>query len=184
MRKADVVLTVLAVVALVATAVAGLSGDRWTGERTYRFESQSVLLPPSELSPAGGAGARFNWTVPDNSTSANLTVSLYYSGQAFRGGNAIVSIRVTTPDGRDQPPVTQSWVIPQGSTSEEMTLNASAMWDQVPETLRDTSDEGHGRMWTKPLQVLVTVEEPSDVPLANYGFTASVTGSLDVYRAA
>lgn len=184
MRKADVVLAVLAVVALAATAVAGVSGDRWTGERTYRFESRQTLLPPSELSPAGGAGARFNWTVPDNATSADLNVTLYYSGQAFRGGNAIVSVRVTTPDGRNHPPVTQSWAIPQGATSGEMALNTSAVWDHMPETLRDTSAEGHGRVWTKPLQVFVTVEEPSDVPLANYGFTATVTGSLNVYRAA
>ncbi|MHB1260983.1 MAG: hypothetical protein ACYC2H_04625 [Thermoplasmatota archaeon] len=184
MRKADLVLAVLAVVAVAATAVAGLSGDRWTGERTYRFESHQESLPPSELSPAGGAGARFNWTVPDNATSANLTITLYYNGQAFRGGNAIVSVRITTPDGENQPPVTQSWVIPQGSTGEEMTLNASAVWDHMPRTLRDTSGHSHARTWTKPLVVLVTVEQPSDVPLANYEFTASVSGSVTVFRAA
>ena len=136
------------------------------------------------VSPAGGAGARFNWTVPDNATSANLTLTLYYSGQAFRGGNAIVSVRITTPDGNNAPPLTQSWAIPQGSTGEEMTLNASAVWARLPETLRDTSADGHARIWAKPLVVWVTVEQPSDVPLANYDFTATVSGFLTVFRTA
>lgn len=184
MRKADVVLAVLAVAAVAATAVTGLSGDRWTGERTYRFESQQGLLPPSELLPAGGAGAHFNWTLPDNSTSANLAVTLYFNGQAFRGGNAIVSVRITGPDGRNAPPVTRSWTIPQGSTAEQATVNATVSWDSMPETLRDTSASGHSRTWTTPLQVAVTVEPPSDVPLASYDFTATVSGSITVYRAA
>jgi hypothetical protein len=183
-RKADVILGILVVVALVATAVAGLSGDRWTGERTLSFAESSQPLPPSELVPASGAGASFNWTVPDNATSANLTVMLYYSGQAFRGGTAIVSLRLTTPDGQSVPTVTRSWIIPQGATSGEMTVDVGAVWDEAPETFRDTTDEGHQRAWSRPLELVVVVERPSDVPLATYGFEASVTGTLSVFASA
>jgi hypothetical protein len=181
MRKADIVLAVLAAAAVVATAVAELSGDRWTEERTLRFTSQAQPLSPSALAPAGGAGASFNWTVPDNATSANLTVSLYFEGQALRGGSATVSVRVTTPSGDSEPPVTQAWVIPQGATSLEMTLNATAMWDEMPASFRDTTAAGHGRSWSRPLVVAIVVERPSDLPLAQYGFTAQVSGTVSVF---
>jgi hypothetical protein len=178
MRKADVVLAVLAVLALVATAVGGLSGDRWTQERTLRFASHVQPLAPSELQPAGGAGARFNWTLPDNATSANLTVSLYYTGQAVRGGSATVTVRVTAPTGEGQPPITSSWTIAQGATAAETTLTVDATWAKMPGDLRDTTEDGHARVWDRPLEVLVLVEQPSDLPLARYSFTAQVSGTV------
>ncbi|MEA3135834.1 MAG: hypothetical protein QOJ26_1682 [Thermoplasmata archaeon] len=183
MRKADLVLAVIAVVAVAATAVAGLSGDRWTHERTLRFASHQSDLSPTDLQPANGAGAHFNWTIPDNATATNLTVTLYFSGQAIRGGSATVSVRMTTPDGKGQPPVTQSWAIPQGSTTGQTTLNVSAMWAMMPSEFRDTTSEGHERHWTKPLEVVVLVEQPSDVPLARYAFTASALGTVSTYAA-
>jgi hypothetical protein len=183
-RKADVVLAILAVVALAATAVAGLSGDRWTGERTLRFATHDVALAPSPLEDVGGAGASFNWTVPDNATAANLTISLYFQGQAFRGGSATVSVRIVAPTGENEPPVTQSWVIPQGATSGEMSLTAFSMWDEAPESFRDTTSEGHGRSWSRPLEVLLTIGAPSDVPLAQYSFTAQVSGTVSVFAQA
>ena len=178
MRKADVVLAVLVVLAVAATAVGGLSGDRWTQERTLHFASHAQPLAPSGLEPAGGAGARFNWTLPDNATSANLTVSLYFSGQAVRGGSATVSVRVTAPTGEGQPPVTSSWTIAQGATGAETTLMVNATWAWMPGTMRDTTDEGHARVWDRPLEVLVLVEPPSDLPLAQYSFTAQVSGTV------
>lgn len=184
MRKADVVLAVLIVAAVVATAVAGLSGDRWTHERTLHFTSAPQALPPSALVAASGAGAHFNWTVPDNATSANLTVSLYFEGQALRGGSATVSVRITRPDGDGEPPVVVSWAIPQGATSAETTVNASAMWDTMPDSFRDTTGEGHGRTWSRPLEVAVLVERPGDLPLAQYAFTAQVSGTVAVFAQA
>ena len=183
-RKSDVVLAILAVLAVAATAVGGLSGDRWTGERTLRFASHSQSLPPSELAPAGGGGASFNWTLPANATSANLTVSLYYNGQAVRGGSATVTVRVTPPTGKGDPPVTTSWTIAQGATSAETTLTVESTWDEMPSKLRDTTDQGHSRAWTEPLEVVVTVEPPSDLPLAQYSFTAQVSGPVTVFAKA
>lgn len=184
MRKADVVLAVLVVLAVVATAVGGLGGDRWTNERTLRFASHAETLPPSALEPAGGAGASFNWTMPDNATSANLTVSLYFTGQAVRGGSATVTVRITAPTGKGEPPVTSSWTIPQGATSGETTLTVEAFWDEMPAELRDTTDEGHGRTWPEPLEVLVLVERPADLPLAQYAFTAQASGTIRVFAQA
>lgn len=184
MRKADLVLAILVVAAVAATAVGGLSGDRWTEERTLHFSSHAEALAPQGSIPATGAGARFNWTLPDNATAANLTIALSYSGQAIRGGTATVSVRVTTPDGQGQPPVTQSWTIPQGSTSAEATVNLTAVWAETPMALRDTTDEGHALMWGRPLEVLVTVDRPGDLPLAQFTATASASGTVLVFRAA
>jgi hypothetical protein len=183
MRKADLVLAILVVAAVAATAVGGLSGDRWTDERTLRFSSQEVPLPSQGPTSAGGAGARFNWTVPDNATAANLTIALSFTGQSIRGGTATVSVRVTTPDGKGQPPVTQSWTVPQGSTSGQTVVNVTAIWAQAPTTLRDTTDEGHALAWSRPLEVLVTVDRPADLPLAQFAATATASGTLVVFRA-
>ena len=184
MRKADVVLAVLVVLAVVATAVGGLSGDRWTDERTLHFASHQETLAAQGPSPAGGAGARFNWTAADNATSANLTVSLAFTGQALRGGTATVSIRVTSPDGHAQPPIVHSWAIEQGATSGTTTLNVSASWANQPDTLRDTTDDGHAFVWSQPLVVAIVVERPADLPLAQFAFTASVSGTLTTFAAA
>ncbi|HUR24971.1 MAG TPA: hypothetical protein VM327_03025 [Candidatus Thermoplasmatota archaeon] len=184
MRKADLVLASLVVLALAATAVGGLSGDRWTGERTLTFTSHSEDLPASETMAAGPGGARFNWTLPDNATEANLTVSLHFSGQALRGGSATVSVRVTAPTGNGQPPATSSWTIPQGATEADTTLTVEAAWARTPGRLRDTTARGHGLTWTMPLEVVVLVEQPSDLPLAQYAFTAQVSGTVTVFAKA
>jgi hypothetical protein len=182
-RKADIVLAVLVVAAVVATAVGGLSGDRWTDERTLRFATHEEPLSVLGPQPAGGAGARFEWPLPANATAANLTFELAFSGQAFSGGSATVSVRITTPDGRSQPPVTRSWTIPQGATSAATTVNATVAWDEAPESFRDTTDEGHARLWTRPLVVVVVVERPADVALGQYAFTATASGTLFVFAA-
>jgi hypothetical protein len=184
MRKADLVLAILAVAALAATAVGGLSGDRWTDERTLHFSSHEQSLPEQGPTPASGAGARFNWTAPDNATATNLTIALSYSGQAIRGGTATVSVRVTTPDGQGQPPVTQSWTIAQGSTSGQITVNLTAVWAEAPLKLRDTTSEGHSFVWDRPLEVLVTVDRPADLPLAQFTATATASGTVWVFQAA
>jgi hypothetical protein len=183
MRKADVGLAVLVVLAVAATAVGGLSGDRWTGERTLHFASHEQPLAPSALESVG-AGAHFNWTLPDNATAANLTVSLYFDGQAMRGGSATVSVRITAPTGEGEPPVTLAWAIPQGATTAETTVTAASWWAEAPAALRDTTDEGHARAWSEPLKVVVTVEPPSDLPLAQYSFTAQVSGTVTVFAKA
>lgn len=182
-RKSDVVVAVLAVLAVVATAVGGLSGDRWTDERTLRFASHEQPLPPVGA-PATSGGGLLNWTVPDNATSANVTVTVAFSGQAVRGGTATVSLRLTAPDGTVQPPVTAAFPIPQGATSAQVVLNASAFWDSQPNALRDTTSGGHARPWDRPLEALVVVQPPSDLPVARYSFTASGTGTVAYYTAA
>jgi hypothetical protein len=182
-RKSDAVVAALAVLAVVATAVGGLSGDRWTEERTLRFAGHQQPLPPAGAS-AGPGGGLLNWTVPDNATSANVTVTVDFSGQAVRGGTATVSLRLTAPDGTPQPPATKAFPIPQGATSAQVVLNASAVWDSQPNHLRDTRSGGHTRSWDRPLQALVIVQAPSDLPVARYSFTASGTGTVSFYTMA
>jgi hypothetical protein len=182
-RKSDVVLAVLALLALAATAVGGLSGDRWTDERTLRFAAHTAPLPPAGA-PASAGGGLLNWTVPHNATSANLTVTVAFSGQAVRGGTATVSLRITAPDGTAEPPVTQAWAIPQGATSAQVVVNASSAWTLMPTTLRDTQSGGHALEWSQPLQVLVVVQPPNDLPVARYSFTASGVGTVAYYTAA
>lgn len=185
MRKADLVLAILVVLAVVATVVAGLRGDSWTDERTLRFASHSQELAAQGPAPAGGAGASFNWTLPDNATMANLTVKVSFAGQAVRGGMATVSVRLALPDGTSPAPITKSMPIAQGATSGDLTLSAEAMWDETPDHLRDTTNAGHTHSWSTPLQVTITVESPpGDLPVARYGFTAQASGTLDVFAAA
>jgi hypothetical protein len=181
-RKADAALAVLLLLAAAATAVGGLSGDRWTDERTLHFAARAAPLPPAGAQ-AGAGGGLLNWTVPDNATSATLAVTVDFSGQAVRGGMATVSVRVTAPDGSVQPPVTAAFPIPQGATSAQVVLNASAAWDERPATLRDTQSSGHAQHWTAPLQALVVVQAPSDLPMARYSFTATGSGSVSYYVA-
>lgn len=182
MRKADVVLAVLVAVALAATAVAAWRGDSWAGERTLQFSSHAEPLATLGPSAATGAGASFNWTVPDNATAANLTIQVTFAGQGVRGGFATVSVRITMPDGRDAAPVTKAMPIAQGGTSGSLALGENVTWSQAPRALRDTTTVGHGLHWQEPLRVTVTVEPPAgDVPLARYGFTATVSGSTTVY---
>lgn len=185
MRKSDLVLAILAVVAVLATAVAGLRGDSWTHERTVHFASHAEELPAKGPTPASGAGAAFNWTLPDNSTAANLTIKVAFSGQAVRGGTATISVRIVTPDGKAVAPITRPMPIAQAATTGELTLNATAMWAETPGDLRDTTATGHSRTWPMPLRVQVTVEAPpGDLPAARYGFTAQVSGTLDVFAKA
>lgn len=183
MRKADIVLIVLAALAIWATLAGALGGDRWTDERTVRFATTEVLLGSVGPAPADGAGAHLNWTVPVNSTSATFVVLLTFEGQAVTGGNAIISLRVTTPDGKVQPAITQTWAIPQGATTGSIEVNATATWHDVPATLRDTTSSAHGVMWGRPLELLVVVEAPSDLPLASYSFAAGARASATTYAA-
>lgn len=185
MRKADAVLTALALVAVAATAAGAWRGASWTDERTLHFASHAEPLAAGAPTPATGAGAFFNWTVPDNSTAANLTVKVTFTGQALRGGVATVSLRLATPDGASQPPATKPLPIGQGATSAGLTVPLNATWEAMPSELRDTTDLGHGRSWPHALSLSVTVEAPpGDLPLARYGFQASVEGTVLVYKQA
>jgi hypothetical protein len=182
-RKSDVAVAALAVLAAAATAVGGLSGDRWTEERTLRFAEHAQPLPPAGA-PAGPGGGLLDWTVPENATSASVDVTVAFSGQAARGGAATVTLRVTAPDGTVRPDVTRAFPIPQGATSAQVALNASVEWAQAPGDLRDTRSGGHALQWTRPLEVLVLVQGPSDLPVARYSYTASGTGTVAYYAAA
>lgn len=184
MRKADIVLIVLAVLAVWATLAGALGGDRWTDERTVRFTTSEAPLGPVGPASADGGGARLNWTLPANATSAELVVLVTFEGQAVRGGMATVTLRITGPDGKALPAVTQAWAIPQGATTASVELNTTALWREVPETLRDTTSSTHGVTWTRPLELLVLVEPPADVPLASYSFSAGARATATTYAAA
>lgn len=185
MRKADIVILVLAVLAATATLVGALSGDRWTDERVVRFEWRTdTPLAAQGPDAVPASGLRYNWTAPANSTAATFTVDLAFSGQAVRGGTATVSLRVTSPDGTVHPPVTQAWAIGQGSTSAQTQVNATIEWARVPGAQRDTTSNAHGLQWDRPIEIQITVQPPSDVPLASYSFEATAAGVMTTYWAA
>jgi hypothetical protein len=173
-RKVDVVLVALGVVAAVATTVAIAKSDDWTGERTYTFSSSSdTVLPDQGPIPAGSAPARFEWVVPDNATGILATIAVNYQAQAVQGGQAIVRISGTAPDGSSLPVVT--WTLPVSGTSGTQAQAYNASWQETPRDVRDTR-QPDGMHWEGPLVVLVTVERPADVPLASYSFTAQAGG--------
>ena len=180
MRKADVVLVALGVVAAVATATGYAKSDDWTGERTYTFTATDVAVPAQGPVPAGSAPARFEWPTPANATGAALEIRVSATGQAVRGGVAIIRVSGVAPDGTNLAPETHTMTIAQGSTSNEIGFTFNATWAETPGRVRDTQ-EPEGMAWEKPLVVTVTVERPSDLPAATYAFTASANGTFAAY---
>lgn len=180
MAKPDLVLLALAAVAVVATTVGALKSDDWTGERTYRFGETQQPLPPQEAQPAGSAPARFEVPVPPNGTGLRATVQVDFTGQAVQGGTAVVRIGGTGPDGKPLPTLTRTLAIEQGATSGGASFAYNATWLDVPGAVRDTRVPA-GTAWERPLVLLVTVERPSDAPLAGYAFTAGLAGSFTRY---
>lgn len=182
MRKVDVLLVALGVVAAVATTVAIAKSDDWTGERTYTVRATDVALAAQGPVPAGSAPARFEWPAAANATSATLAVEVAFTGQAVRGGVAVVRIGGVAPDGTNLAPVTFHLPIGQGATASGATIPFNATWAEVPGKVRDTRVPD-GVQWGKPLVVTVTVEQPSDLPAATYAFTASASGAFAAYAA-
>lgn len=179
-RKVDVVLVALGVVVAVATAVGVAKSDDWTGERTYTFTATEVALPAQGPVPAGSAPARFEWPAPANATGATLEVRVSATGQAVRGGVAIIRVGGVAPDGTNLPPETHTMAIGQGSTANDIGFSYNVTWAEAPDRVRDTQVPG-ARAWDGPLVVTVTVERPSDLPAATYSFTAAANGTFAAY---
>lgn len=180
MRKVDVVLVALGVVAAVATTVAIAKSDDWTGERTYTFTVTDHAAPAQGPVPAGSAPARFEWAAPANATGATLDIRVSATGQAVRGGVAIIRVSGVAPDGSNLPPETHTMAIGQGSTSNDIGFRFNTTWAETPDRVRDTQEPA-GMAWEKPLVVTVTVERPADLPAATYAFTASANGTFATY---
>lgn len=180
MARPDLVLFALAAAALIGTTVGALKSDDWTGERTYRFHGTLEAMPAQEARPAGSAPARFEIAVPLNGTGAIATVDVAFAGQSVQGGTAVVRIGGTAPDGSPLPTVTRTLAIGQGATSASGSFAYNATWMQEPGDVRDTRRPA-GQAWPQPLVLLVTVERPSDAPVANYAFTAALAGSFTTY---
>jgi hypothetical protein len=183
-RKSDLVVLVLAVLAVTATLVGALSGDRWTDERTVRFAAGSADLPAQGPEDLVASQVDFNWTLPANATSGRFVVDLEFTGQAIRGGAATVTLRVTGPDGKALAPQTASWSIPQGATSSALQVNGTFAWAEAPGTLRDTTSSAHGLSWSRPVVLQVVVQAPGDLPLASYSFSATAQGTVSTYAEA
>lgn len=183
-RKSDLVVLVLAILALTATLVGALSGDRWTDERTVRFAQGTATLPAQGPEDLVASSAEFNWTLPANATAGTFVVDLEFSGQAIRGGTATVTLRVTGPDGKALTPTTTPWAIPQGATTATLQVNGTFAWAEAPDKLRDTSSSSHGLAWASPVILQVVVQAPGDLPLASYSFSAAAQGSVATYAAA
>lgn len=183
MRKADVVLAALAVAALVATGVGVARSDDWTAERTVHFAEGTAPLQAMGPNATAAAPARYSWAAPANATGARLQVAIDFAGQAVQGGNAIVTVRGIAPTGAALTPATFTLAIPQGATAAHGDFAYNTTWLDVPGPERDTRDP-EARMWTRPLALEVIVERPSDVPVAQYAFTAGVAGVFTVYAAA
>lgn len=172
--KAIVVVAGLAVAALLVTALGVAKSDDWSGERTYRFDATMQDLASQGPLAAGAAPAKFTWEAPSNATAANYTIVVAFSGQAVQGGSAVVRAKATAPDGQTTS-TTGTLAIPQGATSGELTLQLTFVWHDLPGKVRDTR-QPDGLDWEAPLALEVTVERPSDLPVANYAFTATASG--------
>lgn len=184
-QRVDVVLVLLAAVAVFATAAGALSSDKLSGEHMVRYDAVTGDLAAQGPANAGGSGARFNWTVPDNATSARLNVTVSFTGQSVQGGSSTVTVRVTMPDGRPSSSTT-SLQIPAGSSSPvSVTLDVPVSWAPFPSDVREGKDGGAATLhWPMPLEIVVVASRPSDVPLANYMFMATAAGTVESYRAA
>lgn len=185
MQRSNLILAGLAA-AVVVAAVIGMAGSaRWTGEHRVSFTTTESDLVAQGPLDAGGAGAVFEWLVPANATEAELQVAVVFSGQAVQGGSSTVSVRVTAPDGRTMPDTVAAMAIPPGATSAALVLSVPAHWLDVPEPVRDTGGaQPAGTHWMQPLRVLVVASQPSDLPVASYGFEASIVGTITTYMAA
>lgn len=183
MHKADLVLGVLAVLALVLTGVAVAKSDDWTGERSYTYASAAVPLASQGPTGVGSVPTRFEWPAPINATGMRVNVTIAFSGQAVQGGSAIVRVAGIAPDGTQLPVQTRSLAIGQGATSAELVFDYAASWMDVPGRVRDTQ-QPPAQGWDKPLVVTVTVDRPGDLPAASYAFTATLVGESDRYTAA
>lgn len=183
MAKPDLVVFALAALAVVATTVGALKSNDWTDERTYRFEAALAPVPGQEPQAAGSAPARFEVPAPDNATALTATIDVAFTGQALQGGTAVVRVGGTAPDGTPLPTVTRAFAVDQGATSASLSIPYNATWSEVPGSVRDTQ-RPDGQAWAQPLVVLVTVERPSDAPVANYAFTTSLAGTFATYASA
>lgn len=180
MAKPGVVLVVLALVAVGLTVLGAVRSDAWTGERTHRFATAAVPLAEQEPQAAGASPARFEIAAPDNATAVAATVQVTFTGQAVRGGQAVVRIGGTAPDGTPLAPMTATLQVPQGGTTTSASFAFNATWLDVPDAVRDTRVPA-ARTWERPLVLTVSVERPTDAPVASYSFTADVAGAFTTY---
>lgn len=180
MRKADVVVVVLAVAVVLVTLTGVAASDRWTGERTFGFAAGEEPAPPQGPAPAGPAPARFEWPAPDNATAIALNVTITFTGQALQGGQATIRIGGTAPDGSNLPASIMTLAIPQGATSSSVDLPYAAAWLEMPDDVRDTRTPPPAH-WAAPLVITVSVDAPGDAPIATYAFTAQAVGVFVVY---
>lgn len=180
MVKPAVVLLVLAALAVGATVAGAVKSDDWTGERTYRFTAATLPMPDQDGQAAGSAPARFDVPAPRNATGMAATVDVTFVGQALQGGTAVVRIGGTAPDGTPLAAVTGTLAVPQGATTATASFEVNATWLELPGAVRDTRTPA-GVTWERPLSLVVTVERPSDAPVASYSFTADVAGTFTAY---
>lgn len=182
MVKAFLVVGLLAVAALGVTVLAVAQSDAWTGERTYSFQATTAALPASEPLPAGAAPARFSLNLPANATAVAGEATIAFTGQAVQGGNAAVRIKTIAPDGRTTATTTALLPVAQGATSGQVVVPFNLTWLEVPASVTDTQ-QPDGQAWALPLRIEITVERPADLPVATYGFTATLAGTLAGYAA-
>lgn len=183
-ERFDIGLAILGVVAIIVISVAFASGSSWADEHQVTYGATSAELASQGPFNARGAGANFNWSVPDNSTSATFQVTVTFTGQAIQGGIATVTARLQMPDGHYAHDVTAPLTIGQGATSVTATFNITGTWAKIPESSRDTGKAiGSPMTWSAPLRLLVSASPPSDLPAATYGFAASASGAVLGYAA-
>lgn len=184
-QRAALVVLGLAVAVVVAVAIGFAGSDSWTGETSFDVREQTASLGDQGPTDAGGAGARFEWLLPDNATRVALQVAVAFNGQAVQGGSATVLVRVTMPDGRVAPDTVAALAIPAGATTAALVLDINATWLDAPSEKRDVAgNEPAPVVWSAPLVATVVTSPPSDLPLATYGFTAAVGGVVSTYTIA
>lgn len=185
MKRVDAALAALGVVAAVVLVVAFLEGDAWAGVESIRYDVHEEPLTQQGPLAAGGGGALFAWTAPNNATGANFTVYVEFRGSALEGGAATVSIEIIAPDGSRVGPEIHAFPIAQQSSMARANFTLDSVWMETPPTVTD-EPEAHEdtTIWQEHLKVRVAVSPPSDLPLASYTFYATVAGAIDSYHRA
>jgi len=161
MGRVDTVIAIIGIVLLVAAGTGLVYSQEWSGLEEYHFAQATDDLPALTF-PATPV-AEFEWAVLDNTTGANLTVTVTYDGQAVQGGNAAIGIELVAPSGEVVRTQTEVLAVQPLSNRGFIQFEVNAGWLAVPEDVRSRPDNLPGsEVAVGPLTLRVTVDGPAD----------------------
>ncbi len=185
MQKVDVAIVLVGAAALVATLLGVLTYD--DGQHDFSFNTSTTELSAMDARNvvANGEPVVFEWTgLPDNSTAANGTVTIAYSGTALVGGEFKVAVTLTGPNNSTFTTEPVTITISPGPADGSRDIPVSLAWAEVPESFRGTHDEadGYAMEILKPLTISVGIEGDAGPLVGDITFSASASASVTTYH--